>query len=143
MNLYGGEYYDGRTYITYQGDDDDIYVRYYDHVKNHWSAEVFAATNPTINGGAHGEGTLCIDALGYIHIIYSGFNNINGYDTFLHAKSKFIKEIQNGYTKMLPELLKEVYFMAYMLSYLNYPQADCFASLKGEVMLIQHNGGIR
>ena len=94
MNLYGGEYYDGRTYICYQGDDDDIYIRYYDHVKNHWSTETFVAINPTMNGGQHGEGYLCVDALGYIHIIYAGFNNVNGYETLLHAKSKFIREIE-------------------------------------------------
>lgn len=64
------EYYNGKTYIAYQGDDDDPYITSYDHATGLWATPVKIGTNPLVNGDGHGEPIILIDSSGYIHIMY-------------------------------------------------------------------------
>ena len=75
------EYYNGVTYIAYQGPHEDPYVCAYNHSTNTWSGPFKAGISqlgktpdptdpkPVDN---HGRPTLIVDGQGYIHIIFGG-----------------------------------------------------------------------
>ena len=63
-------YYNGVTYITYQGNDDDAYIATYTHATDTWSTPVKVGTNPLANGDGHGAPSLFIDSSGYIHTMF-------------------------------------------------------------------------
>lgn len=63
-------YYNGKTYVVYQGNDDDPYIMYYNHSSGLWSDPVKIGTNPLDNGDAHGYPSILIDYDGYIHVFY-------------------------------------------------------------------------
>lgn len=65
-----GVYYNGKTYIAYQGDNDDPYIITYTHSSGTWSAPVKVGTNPLANGDGHGQPVLFFDASGYIHVMF-------------------------------------------------------------------------
>jgi hypothetical protein len=75
------EYYNGVTYIAYQGPHEDPYVCAYDHTKATWSGPFKAGISPlgktpdpTDHGPVdnHGRPSLLVDGQGYIHIIFGG-----------------------------------------------------------------------
>lgn len=63
------EYYKGRTYITYQGEDNDPFVTYYDHGTGNWHEPVRVGRNP-LETDPHGAPSLLVDSEGYIHVFY-------------------------------------------------------------------------
>lgn len=75
------EYYNGKTYIAYQGPHEDPYVCAYDHAARQWSGPVRAGENPmgkspdTVDPKGldnHGRPALIVDGKGYIHLIFGG-----------------------------------------------------------------------
>ena len=75
------EYYNGKTYIAYQGPHEDAYVCVYDHQAKKWQGPVLAgvspmgnAADPTSRGEAdnHGRPALIVDGQGYVHLIFGG-----------------------------------------------------------------------
>ena len=75
------EYYNGKTYIAYQGPHEDAYVCAYDHAAQKWQGPVLAgvspmghAADPISRGEAdnHGRPALIVDGQGYVHLIFGG-----------------------------------------------------------------------
>jgi hypothetical protein len=82
------EYYNGKTYIAYQGPHEDPYVCAYDHAAKKWSGPVKAGENPMgktpdpvdpKGPDNHGRPALIVDGKGYIHLIFGGHG---GYPRF-------------------------------------------------------------
>lgn len=74
-----GEYHEGRTYVAYQGPEEDPYVAAYDHDSGEWIGPFRAGVSDLGKGpefadrhDSHGKPTLLIDDEGYIHIFYGG-----------------------------------------------------------------------
>lgn len=76
------EFFDGVTYIAYQGPHEDPYVCAYDHASKKWSGPVKAGVSlmghpqdaVTKDGQIdnHGRPALIVDAEGFIHLIFGG-----------------------------------------------------------------------
>src|SRR3990172_4085149 len=68
-------YFNGRTYVVYQGSEDggahtpDPYATYYDHATSMWATPVKIANGP-LTDDDHGAPSILIDASGYIHVFY-------------------------------------------------------------------------
>jgi hypothetical protein len=80
------QYFNGNTYVVYCGNSNDPYIIKYNHATKLWSNPVKVATNPMPDlDQGHGEPSLLIDKLGYIHVVfgshqYSGsINNAGKY----------------------------------------------------------------
>ncbi|WP_044211337.1 BNR-4 repeat-containing protein [Flammeovirga sp. OC4] len=98
-----GEYYNGVTYVAYQGEKEDPYVVAYDHKKDKWRGPYKAGTSllgktPGRKIDNHGKPTLVVDGEGYIHIVFGGHggtrdlgeNKLGNYHDGkqIHVKSK-------------------------------------------------------
>ena len=75
------EYYNGVTYIAYQGPHEDPYVCAYNHADKMWSGPVRAGENimghtpdPTDPGKAdnHGRPAMIVDGQGHLHLVFGG-----------------------------------------------------------------------
>lgn len=71
------EYYNGVTYIAYQGEKEDPYVVAYNHKESKWIGPYKAGvsllgknSNKKIDN--HGKPTLVVDGEGYIHVAFGG-----------------------------------------------------------------------
>lgn len=80
-----GEYHEGRTYVSYQGPEEDPYVAVYDHETGEWDGPYRAGISDLGKGpefadrhDSHGKPTLLIDDAGYIHIFYGGHGGERG-----------------------------------------------------------------
>src|SRR3972149_2880498 len=68
-------YFNGRTYVVYQGSEDggahtpDPYATYYAHAPSMWATPVKIANGP-LTDDDHGAPSILIDASGYIHVFY-------------------------------------------------------------------------
>jgi hypothetical protein len=71
-------YYNGVTYVTWQGANLGIYVASYTYSTGTWSAPVFVAPNPLTNDD-HGAPAITVDNNGYIHIMYGAHNSAQKY----------------------------------------------------------------
>jgi len=71
-------YYNGRTYVTWQGADLDPYVAYYTSATRNWTGLVRAGDNPLI-GDNHGAPAILVDNSGYIHIMYGSHGTAQKY----------------------------------------------------------------
>lgn len=76
-----GEYYNGVTYISYQGPHEDPYVCSYNHTSKEWKGPFKAGISalgktPIITDPKkidnHGRPALLVDGDGYIHLIFGG-----------------------------------------------------------------------
>jgi hypothetical protein len=76
-----GEYYEGVTYLAYQGPHEDPYVCSYDHTTKEWTGPIQAGISalgrtPTTSDpdkiDNHGRPALIVDGQGYIHLIFGG-----------------------------------------------------------------------
>lgn len=64
-------YYNGITYVVYQGADVDPYIVSYNHSTKVWTGPVKVGTNPIDNSDlGHCYPTLTVDNNGYIHVFY-------------------------------------------------------------------------
>ena len=74
------EYYNGVTYIAYQGHHEDAYVCAYNHNEEKWYGPYRAGVSllgdeiPEIDN--HGRPTLVVSNDGYIHLFYGGHGGI-------------------------------------------------------------------
>ncbi|MCK5643920.1 MAG: BNR-4 repeat-containing protein, partial [Gammaproteobacteria bacterium] len=84
-------YYNGKTYIAWQGANLDPYITYYDHTIKSWRASTRVADNPLV-ADSHGTPSIVIDNSGYIHVFY-GSHGTNQ----KHAKSNNPENI-GGFT---------------------------------------------
>lgn len=76
-----GEYYNGVTYLAYQGPHEDPYVCAYDHASGAWTGPIQAGisalgrtptpTDPKLIDN-HGRPALVIDGQGFIHLFFGG-----------------------------------------------------------------------
>lgn len=69
------EFFDGRTYVVYQGPREDPYVCAYDHRGGTWAGPVKAGTSLLGEKGVvdnHGIPVLFVDGEGYIHVVFGG-----------------------------------------------------------------------
>jgi hypothetical protein len=75
------EYFNGVTYVTYQGPHEDPYVAAYVHATGKWIGPVQAGVNPMgkspdqVDPGEldnHGRPALVVDRQGFIHLIFGG-----------------------------------------------------------------------
>ncbi len=66
------EYYQGRTYVTWQAENNySIYVTYYDHNSKNWATPVRAipgGTKNPVSGDGHGSPSLVVDVTGTVHL---------------------------------------------------------------------------
>jgi hypothetical protein len=101
------EYYNGVTYIAYQGHHEDAYVCAYNHNEEKWYGPYRAGVSllgdefPEIDN--HGRPTLVVSNDGYIHLFYGGHGGIKefGENTFgnthkgkqIHVVSKYPEDI--------------------------------------------------
>jgi len=73
------QHYNGITYITYQGDDDDPYIITYNPETDEFSIPVKVGINPLANGDDHGQPAILVDNGGYIHIFYGSHTSQQKY----------------------------------------------------------------
>lgn len=74
-----GEYFEGVTYLAYQGPHEDPYVCSYNHTSKQWKGPIRAGINlmgfypdrPTLTDD-HGRPTLTMTSDGHIHLFYGG-----------------------------------------------------------------------
>jgi len=74
LNLPPGAYYNGKTYIVYNGFRDDPYIITYTHATETLSLPVWIGTNPNIMD-IHEQPCLLIDSTGYIHVFWGAHNS--------------------------------------------------------------------
>lgn len=88
-----GEYFQGVTYVTFQGPHEDPYVAAYNHITGQWLGPVRVGVNTMgkspdqIDPGEldnHGRPALFIDGQGYIHVVFGahGGDPVYGVDRF-------------------------------------------------------------
>ena len=74
-----GQYYQGTTYLAYQGPHEDSYVCAYNHAGRKWSGPVLAGVSlmgktpdPIDNSELdnHGKPAMMVDVQGYIHVVF-------------------------------------------------------------------------
>lgn len=68
------QYFNGKTYIGFNGPRDDPYAIVYDHNTETYSSPVKIGTNPK-KIDEHGQPALLVDDLGYIHVFYGTHNS--------------------------------------------------------------------
>jgi len=101
------EYYNGVTYIAYQGYHEDAYVCAYNHNQKTWYGPYHAGVSllgdkwPEIDN--HGRPTLVVSNDGYIHLFYGGHGGLkefgenplgsNGTGKQIHLVSKYPEDI--------------------------------------------------
>lgn len=78
-NNFPADYYNGKTYIVYQGYDDDPYITHYDHTAKIWAEPVRIGTNPLSNGDGHGVPCILVDNTGYIHCLWGAHGGTVNY----------------------------------------------------------------
>jgi len=86
-------YYNNRTYVTYQGDDQDFapYILYYDHDTNVWSPRYKIADSPLgPPNDNHGPPCLWINDTGYIHVLFGAHGT-----PFKHSRSTNPEDISS------------------------------------------------
>ena len=76
-----GEYYEGVTYVGYQGPLEDPYVAAYDHESGTWTGpfkagESIMGKDPDHKIDNHGKPALVVDAEGYIHLVFGGHGGL-------------------------------------------------------------------
>jgi len=76
-----GEYYDGVTYVAYQGPLEDPYVAAYDHAASEWSGpfkagESIMGKTPGRKIDNHGKPALIVDGEGYVHLVFGGHGGL-------------------------------------------------------------------
>ncbi|VGO13436.1 hypothetical protein PDESU_01993 [Pontiella desulfatans] len=81
-----GEYFEGTTYVAYQGPHEDPYVCSYEHSAKKWAGPYQAGVNLmgqeydaiTREGKVdnHGRPSMIIDAKGYIHLAFGGHGGV-------------------------------------------------------------------
>ena len=64
-----GIYYNGRTYLVYQGEDLDPFIISYNHTASAWSDPVRIGDN-SLGSDPHGGPAILIDRAGYFHVFY-------------------------------------------------------------------------
>jgi hypothetical protein len=76
-----GEYYEGVTYVAYQGPLEDPYVAAYDHESGTWAGpfkagESIMGKDPDHKIDNHGKPALIVDSKGYIHLVFGGHGGL-------------------------------------------------------------------
>ncbi len=76
-----GEYFEGVTYVAYQGPAEDPYVAAYDHESGKWAGPFKAGDSimgkdPKRKNDNHGKPALVVDAEGYIHLVFGGHGGL-------------------------------------------------------------------
>ena len=79
-----GEYYEGVTYVAYQGPLEDPYVAAYQHESESWSGpykagESIMGKDPDHKIDNHGKPALVVDSEGYIHLVFGGHGGLPGH----------------------------------------------------------------
>jgi hypothetical protein len=79
------QYFNGRTYISYQGPLEDAYVCAYDHRSGSWEGPVLAGVSLMGKPGSdqkkvdnHGRPALLVDDEGYVHLAFGGHGGHDG-----------------------------------------------------------------
>tara|TARA_B100000809_G_scaffold19840_2_gene17472 strand:- start:24498 stop:25898 length:1401 start_codon:yes stop_codon:yes gene_type:complete len=77
-----GEYYNGVTYVAYQGPLEDAYVTAYKHKTKTWTGPIKAGVStmgkdPNRKIDNHGKPALVVDNAGYIHLIFGGHGGLS------------------------------------------------------------------
>jgi hypothetical protein len=85
----GAYYYNGKTYIVWQGVALDPYIDCYDHPTGTWHGPVKIGTNP-LGDDAHGGPSVIVDDSGYIHVFYGCHGT-----AVKHAKSTNTEDISS------------------------------------------------
>ena len=88
LNYPSAQYYNGRTYIGFDGDDGDPYITYYDHNTSTWTTSVKVGDRTLIADFPHGQPSVLIDNDGYIHVMWDSHEN-----AILYSKSTNIEDI--------------------------------------------------
>jgi len=83
-------YYNGKTYVVWQGTDLDPYIDCYNNSTGAWQGAVQVGTNPLSND-FHGTPSLIVDDSGYIHVFYGCHST--GAPHIKHAKSTNSEDI--------------------------------------------------
>lgn len=76
-----GEYYNGVTYVAYQGPLEDPYVAAFDHRTAEWTGPFKAGVSimgkdPDRKVDEHGKPAMIIDNDGYIHVVFGGHGGL-------------------------------------------------------------------
>jgi len=76
-----GEYFEGVTYVAYQGPLEDPWVAAYDHAAGEWSGpfkagESIMGKTPGAKIDNHGKPALVVDVEGYIHLVFGGHGGL-------------------------------------------------------------------
>ena len=95
-------YYNGKTYIVWQGADLDPYITYYDHSTKKWGSIIKVGDNP-LSGDSHGAPSIILDAEGYIHVFYGCHQT-----SIIHSKSDDPEDI-SSWTKLTAPVASATY----------------------------------
>lgn len=85
INGNNGAYYNGKTYIAYNGEYMVPYITYYDHNTGQWGPIVKVGETKLSANDNHGTPCVAVDKNGYIHVIYGG--HVNGGQTHMVSAS--------------------------------------------------------
>jgi len=83
-------YYNGNTYVVWQGAGLDPYIDAYNHSTQTWHGAIKVGDNP-ISGGFHGAPSVIVDNSGYIHVFFGC--HASGYPVIKHSKSNSAEDI--------------------------------------------------
>ena len=84
--------YAGKTYVVFQDELQDPFIKVYDHINGQWSAAVKLGVNPLPNDDTHGNPVIWIEDNGYIHVYFGSHNQSTG---LKHVKSNNPEDIAN------------------------------------------------
>lgn len=95
LNVNNGFYYNGRTYIVYNGVNNEAMITYYDHNLESWG-DIVEVGGPKLSvNNNHGTPTITVDDRGYIHVIYGGHVS----NTMTHRVSTLPEDISSWRTQ--------------------------------------------
>ena len=81
------QYYNGKTYIVFHGDDLDPYITYYNHSTNLFATPVKVGDNP-LSENPHGAPLVHLDNNHYIHVFWGDWRSY-----VKHSKSTNVEDI--------------------------------------------------
>ena len=85
-NYSAAQYFNGKTYITYNGLSDEPFITAYDHAAGTWATPVKIGTSDQVNGDDHGQPSMLIDSSGYIHVMWDAHNSSPKYSKSTSAE---------------------------------------------------------
>ncbi len=108
LNFPNAYYYNGKTYVVWQGPDLDPYIDCYTHSTESWHGPVKVGTNPLV-GDYHGSPVVVVDDLGYIHVFFGAHLTTIKHSRSFNPEDLSIMSsmVDIGITHTYPKVIKD------------------------------------